>query len=491
MRLHMLKFSRSVLILATLGGLVWVSAGDLNPPPGAVTPTMKTLADVEPRIAINATNTPGDVPSMYRITQSGSYYLTGNITGMPGRSGIRILTGEVTLDLNGFLLEGAGAESAIVLDSVSNVVIKNGFIANWNVQAITGANSTGLRIENVHIKNIPGVSVFVGAETVIHDSNIENSFSGFQVGPRSRIERCDVRGGSAGTAISVSTGSLVANCLLSGNSGVGISVFGVGSVIKNNVVSGSGSGSIGIVVSGVDSTSNRIENNHVIGGGVGIGITSAENFVSGNTVIGNTDNYNFAAGNKLNILLCEIPESIDWPANVVLAGSLTAAVNSDGLTIRADNVTVDLAGHALIGSAGSTTGQGISVNGRTNVEIKNGTIRNFGGNGISESFPSGLAHRIIDVRTVSNKAIGISLQGSAHLVKGCTAHGNATVGIGLFGSGNRVIGNSAFLNGAEGIIAGSNSLIDKNSAYNNDQLAAGLSNIKSCPNCTFGLNHAP
>ncbi len=53
------RVSGPVLVAATVGGIIWVSAGDLNPPSGPVTPTMKTLTEVEPRIAINATNTPG------------------------------------------------------------------------------------------------------------------------------------------------------------------------------------------------------------------------------------------------------------------------------------------------------------------------------------------------------------------------------------------------------------------------------------------------
>src|SRR5437762_13979859 len=95
-------------------GLI-ASAGNLNPPAGPVTPTMKTLTEVEPRIAINATNTPGDSDSLFKITQPGSYYLTGNITGVAGKHGIEIAASGVTLDLNGFDLLGAPSS----LDRVS------------------------------------------------------------------------------------------------------------------------------------------------------------------------------------------------------------------------------------------------------------------------------------------------------------------------------------------------------------------------------------
>ncbi len=489
MRQHMLKISKSVLILAALGGIVWVSAGELNPPPGAVAPTMKTLTEVEPRIALNATNTPGDAASTFNIAQPGSYYLASNISGAIGKIGIKILSGHVTLDLNGFTLDGAGAPSGIVLNTVSDVVIKNGFISNWSASAIVGGNTTGLLIENVHIDNIAGVSVFVGPESIILNCSITNAFSGIQVGIRSRVQRCAVRRGATGTAISVSSGCLVSDCQLNDISGIGIQVFGVGSAVSRNVVNGCAI--MGISVSSGASSGNRIESNHVIGGGVGLDIASAGNYVSDNTVKGNIDNYNFVAGNKLNLLLYEIPESIDWPASVVFAGSMTSAANTNGLTINADDVTVDLAGHALIGTNGTIESHGIAMFGRSNVEIRNGTIRNFDGNGISESIPSGTAHRIIGIRAMSNGAIGISLQGSGHTVQSCMAHGNGTIGIGVFGSAHRVIGNSAILNGAEGIFVGGNSLIDGNTAYSNDRTAVGFANIKSCTNCTFGLNHAP
>src|SRR2546423_524274 len=88
-------------------------------PPGAPAPTMKTLDQVEPRIPVNATNTPGDASAVFKITQSGSYYLTGNITGVSGKHGIYITTGNVTLDLMGFDLVGvAGSLDGVHVDNL-------------------------------------------------------------------------------------------------------------------------------------------------------------------------------------------------------------------------------------------------------------------------------------------------------------------------------------------------------------------------------------
>ena len=59
-------------------------------PPGAPTPTMKTLDQIEPRKEVNATNTPGDATNLFIISTGGSYYLGGNITGVSGKHGIQI-----------------------------------------------------------------------------------------------------------------------------------------------------------------------------------------------------------------------------------------------------------------------------------------------------------------------------------------------------------------------------------------------------------------
>ena len=136
--------NRSRLITAaalTLSAAGLLFAGPLDPPVGPITPTFKTLTEVEPRIAINATNTPGDLNNLFKITQRGSYYLTGNITGVAGKNGIEITASGVTLDLNGFELIGIPAMGPV--DGVSmfnsgplNVTVRNGSVRNWGDDGI-------------------------------------------------------------------------------------------------------------------------------------------------------------------------------------------------------------------------------------------------------------------------------------------------------------------------------------------------------------------
>lgn len=69
-----------------------------------VTPTMKSLEQVEPRRLINSVTAPGNAINLYIITQPGSYYLTADLTGVNGKKGLWIASDNMTIDLNGFAL---------------------------------------------------------------------------------------------------------------------------------------------------------------------------------------------------------------------------------------------------------------------------------------------------------------------------------------------------------------------------------------------------
>ena len=102
-------------------------------PPGPPAPTMKTLAQIEPRTPVDAANTPGDGSDSFIISQPGSYFLTTNIVGAVAKYGITIATNNVTLDLNGFTLLGVpGSSGGIYFSgSYSNITVQNGTITGW------------------------------------------------------------------------------------------------------------------------------------------------------------------------------------------------------------------------------------------------------------------------------------------------------------------------------------------------------------------------
>ncbi|HOM58666.1 MAG TPA: right-handed parallel beta-helix repeat-containing protein [Kiritimatiellia bacterium] len=135
-----------------------LAQGSLTPPPGAPGPSMKTLAQVEPRTPIM------NVP--YTITQPGSYYLTANL--VTTSSGIIISTNDVTVDLMGFSINGDRGtyDYGVFVDGKTNapcrnIVVRNGTIKNFgnglglvNAQhslfeylMISGSVSTGILLD--------------------------------------------------------------------------------------------------------------------------------------------------------------------------------------------------------------------------------------------------------------------------------------------------------------------------------------------------------
>jgi len=167
------------------------------------------------------------------------------------------------------------------------------------------------------------------------------------------------------------------------------------------------------------------------------------------------------------------PCTISSSGSYYLTRNITTTSGSqNAITVNADNVTIDLMGYSLIGT-GSGTGCGIFMNARKNVEIRNGTVRNFGGDGIreakspTEADPSfGSAHRVIGVRAHSNKGDGIALNGIGHLVKDCTSEFNAGDGI-FTDAGSIVSGNVTFLNAAHGINLGGGCFVSGNTSAAN------------------------
>lgn len=159
--------------IALLAGLIGTSAvtqpstaraqGSLTPPPGAPSPVMKSLEQIEPRRPLNTL--PGDATAMHIITMPGSYYLTSSINGSSGKAGIRVEAADVTLDLNGFTLEGTGGSTAGILINIAGgpVTIRNGSLRFWTTGGIIGTAATHVSLADLSIASISaGPGVFVG-----------------------------------------------------------------------------------------------------------------------------------------------------------------------------------------------------------------------------------------------------------------------------------------------------------------------------------------
>lgn len=185
------SFLAAVFLPATV-----FAQGDLIPP-GAPSPTMKTLQQVEPRTPISA------LP--FAISQPGSFYLTTNLTGVSGQSGITVSAHNVTIDLSGFELAGvAGAASGISVSGArTNLALRNGTIRSWPMFGVNAAALSVGQFENLRV--------------------LQNNSSGLAVGEASIVLNCTATA-NGGHGILGTTNVLVKNCVATRNSGNGIQV---------------------------------------------------------------------------------------------------------------------------------------------------------------------------------------------------------------------------------------------------------------------------
>jgi hypothetical protein len=123
-------------------------------------------------------------------------------------------------------------------------------------------------------------------------------------------------------------------------------------------------------------------------------------------------------------------------------------------------------GCSLIGPGGDLNYDGIYMNARTNVEIRNGTVKDFPRRGIYEESTDGTGHRIINIRVMDNHSHGIQLSGYSHLIEKCTAVDNSYYGI-WTDKGSTVIGNTCYKNTSDGIYTNEGCTVSCNTCYGN------------------------
>lgn len=198
-------------------------AGPITPPPGPVAGT----PGPEPRIAINAENSPGDADSVYRIVSPGSYYLDRNVIGANGKHGIEIVSSNVTLDLNGFAVVGVtGSLDGIATSGLRrHLSIRNGTVSGWasdGINLLTGGAGSNAIVEGV-------ISATNGA-------------MGIRVGENSIVRSC-VSQGNGSTGINAGASVVIEDCVSRGNTGDGFSLTGLDAALSGCIArENSGSG---------------------------------------------------------------------------------------------------------------------------------------------------------------------------------------------------------------------------------------------------------
>lgn len=384
---------RSVLLV--ISGLMAIGAaaaiaGDLTPPAGPVLPTMKPLDEVEPRIAINAVNTPGAGNSQFRITNPGSYYLTGNLQGIAGSAGIEIVANNVTIDLCGFTMVGVPGSGSAMFDTglPQNITIRNGIVDSWGGGVSLG-NSSGVRIEDLTVRNCTGGGIEVGTSGIITRCAAigtggngiaaitgatitdcvanQNAADGIDVGGGCVVSRCSA-GSNAQTGIRTLANCVVSECSAFSNTFNGINLAAVGSrasncssfgntlhgiltsaacvvencssrsntldgirvtddcVVRDNACSGNGFNGDG---AGIVSTGfdNRIEGNTCTDADRGIQTLSGGNFITRNICTSNTSNWNITIGNVCLVVSAAATPAFNGNAGGVAPGSTDPNAN--------------------------------------------------------------------------------------------------------------------------------------------------------------------
>ena len=224
--------------LAACAGLC--GAGPLNPPVGAIGSTAKPLAEIEPRTAINAVNTPGDTDSVYKITQPGSYYLTGTLIGVVGKRGIEIALptdgptgtalGVVSIDLNGFALEtnsngtgqggGAGTLEGIKVIGFASVTVRNGVVRGWGGHGLDLSGPGTVAVTGVSACDNSGTGIFAPNGAVITNCFANGNFRvGIEAGGGSVTDCTANSNGGDGFSVSIGT---ISRCTATGNNENGI-----------------------------------------------------------------------------------------------------------------------------------------------------------------------------------------------------------------------------------------------------------------------------
>ncbi|MBL0870098.1 MAG: right-handed parallel beta-helix repeat-containing protein [Phycisphaerales bacterium] len=343
----------SMVFACALGVHAAALAGPLAPPAGVPTSTGKSTSEIydkltaiesliepgEARIPINeftappSASAPGVNAAVHRITQPGSYYLTGNISVSSGKSGIMIAASDVTIDLNGYGIVGSpgsffGVQFASTSVAYNNITVRNGTIRSCGN---TGLNlfstvSAGALVENITASNNGAYGIFVPDESrVINCSAIANTSTGFQIG--------NSRGGVATNCIASNNGAdgiyavsrtVITNCRSRQNSGRGI-LAGFSAVISGCTLAENAGGGI-FANSGSQVRENAVTGNTAMGIEVNDDALVSENTVS----ISNSDG--IKAGNSCRIF-----------NNLVVECGLNAgtyAINIAGNTCRVEGNTV-------------------------------------------------------------------------------------------------------------------------------------------------------
>lgn len=202
-----------------------VRSGPLDPPlaPGP------TNAQIEPRMPIPPVGWDAAFP--ITIGQRGSYYLTQSIDVPAGQDGVVVAASNVTLDLNGFAIQGGDSGTGIKVTKNVNIGPPCNvapFQSRWGITIRDGEVrrfATGIdaecaafsRIQAVRSEGNADFGMKGGEATVIQDCHSNGNGTGVEIGFRGTVRECNISFNFQGNGIVAFDEAVVTGNVIEGN----------------------------------------------------------------------------------------------------------------------------------------------------------------------------------------------------------------------------------------------------------------------------------
>jgi parallel beta-helix repeat protein len=206
--------------------------------------------------------------------------------------------------------------------------------------------------------------------------------------------------------------------------------------------------------------------------------------------------------------ISSLPFTINAPGSYYVTGNLTGPAGQHGITVDADNVTLDLGGFELVGP-GSGTFSAVRVNTfRANATVRHGSARGWLGSAIAAVSVNSTEFRVEDVRVFNAGGTGIVLgnngEASHCAARGCVfggisggnnCHVTACIAIGTTTGRGITVGTDGVIadctassNSSDGIQTGESSTVSNCTAANNSAAGFNLASEATVRGCTARFN---
>lgn len=148
---------------------------------------------------------------------------------------------------------------------------------------------------------------------------------------------------------------------------------------------------------------------------------------------------------------------ITAPGSYDLTAPVTGVTGRNGISIEANDVTIDLRGFTLGGVGGSLDGIHVAA-GFARLTVRHGTIAGWGGDGVDEVDGGATDGVFEDVHATQNAGDGLRL-GNRVTVRACKVSDNSVFGLTVNGSAT-ITGTNAADNGRSGLLFGAGSALE-------------------------------